>query len=65
MPVAAIQLLIGLGLLVPRTARLGLAAVDAGLPALYDMTLSSTAVHELEHSLFLATGFLFWSVVTY
>jgi len=51
MPVAAIQLLIGLGLLVPRTARLGLAAVDAGLPALYDATLSSTAAHELGHSL--------------
>jgi len=51
MPVAAIQLLIGLGLLVPRTTRLALAAVDAGLPALYDATLSSTAAHELGHSL--------------
>jgi putative membrane protein len=31
------------------------------IPALYDATLSSTAVHELEHVLFLAMGFLFWS----
>jgi putative membrane protein len=31
------------------------------IPAFYDATLSSTAVHELEHTLFLATGFLFWS----
>jgi putative membrane protein len=31
------------------------------VPALYDATLSSTAVHELEHALFLATGLLFWS----
>ena len=31
------------------------------IPALYDATLRSSAVHHLEHTLFLATGFLFWS----
>jgi putative membrane protein len=31
------------------------------LPALYDTTLHSFAVHELEHVLFLATGLLYWS----
>jgi putative membrane protein len=31
------------------------------LPALYEATLSSSAVHELEHALFLATGLLYWS----
>jgi putative membrane protein len=31
------------------------------VPALYDATLSSSAVHVLEHALFLATGLLFWS----
>jgi putative membrane protein len=31
------------------------------LPALYDATLHSLAVHELEHALFLATGLLYWS----
>jgi cytochrome c oxidase assembly factor CtaG len=31
------------------------------LPALYDATLRSSAVHELEHALFLAAGLLFWS----
>ena len=31
------------------------------VPALYDATLRSAAVHMLEHALFLATGLLFWS----
>jgi putative membrane protein len=31
------------------------------LPPLYDATLRSTGVHELEHVLFLAAGMLFWS----
>ena len=31
------------------------------LPALYDLTLRSSTTHELEHSLFLATGLLLWS----
>jgi putative membrane protein len=31
------------------------------LPALYDATLRSLAVHELEHALFLAAGLLYWS----
>ncbi|MDP9258598.1 MAG: cytochrome c oxidase assembly protein [Actinomycetota bacterium] len=31
------------------------------LPALYDATLDSFAIHELEHALFLAAGLLYWS----
>lgn len=31
------------------------------LPALYDATLRSGALHDLEHAMFLATGLLFWS----
>jgi putative membrane protein len=31
------------------------------LPALYDATLNSFAIHELEHALFLAAGLLYWS----
>jgi cytochrome c oxidase assembly factor CtaG len=31
------------------------------VPVLYDATLHSFAVHELEHALFLATGLLYWS----
>jgi putative membrane protein len=31
------------------------------LPGLYDLTLRSEAVHELEHALFFATGLLFWA----
>jgi putative membrane protein len=31
------------------------------IPALFDATLHSLAVHELEHALFLATGLLYWS----
>jgi cytochrome c oxidase assembly factor CtaG len=31
------------------------------LSPLYDATLRSTAIHELEHAMFLATGLLFWS----
>jgi cytochrome c oxidase assembly factor CtaG len=31
------------------------------LPVLFDATLHSLAVHELEHALFLATGLLYWS----
>ena len=31
------------------------------IPLFYDATLRTTGVHELEHSLFLATGLLFWS----
>lgn len=31
------------------------------IPFFYDATLRSQGVHELEHSLFLATGLLFWS----
>lgn len=30
------------------------------LPALYDLTLRNTAVHELEHTLFVGTALLFW-----
>lgn len=33
------------------------------LPALYDLTLRSQAVHELEHALFFFTGLLFWAQV--
>jgi cytochrome c oxidase assembly factor CtaG len=54
------------------TARLALAPpVALGLflgtmaawhvPALYNATLSSTAIHYLEHALFLGTGLVFWS----
>jgi len=31
------------------------------IPALYDATLRSTAVHDLEHALFFFTGLLFWT----
>jgi putative membrane protein len=31
------------------------------IPLLFDATLHSSAVHELEHALFLATGLLYWS----
>ena len=31
------------------------------VPVLYDATLHSSALHALEHALFLATGLLFWS----
>jgi putative membrane protein len=31
------------------------------VPALYDATLRSAGIHELEHALFLTTGLLFWS----
>ena len=31
------------------------------LPGLYDLTLRSSAAHELEHALFFATGLLLWS----
>jgi cytochrome c oxidase assembly factor CtaG len=31
------------------------------LPGLFDATLRSTAIHELEHALFFATGLVFWS----
>jgi cytochrome c oxidase assembly factor CtaG len=31
------------------------------LPGLFDATLRSTAIHELEHVLFFATGMVFWS----
>jgi putative membrane protein len=31
------------------------------IPAFFDAALRSAPVHELEHALFLATGFLFWS----
>lgn len=31
------------------------------VPALYDLTLRDQAVHDLEHTLFLATGILFWA----
>ncbi|MEO9175279.1 MAG: cytochrome c oxidase assembly protein [Gaiellales bacterium] len=30
-------------------------------PALYDLTLRNQAVHDLEHTLFVATGILFWT----
>lgn len=33
------------------------------IPALYDATLASSAVHMLEHAIFLATGLLFWSLL--
>ena len=33
------------------------------LPALFDLTLRSQAVHELEHALFFFTGLLFWAQV--
>jgi putative membrane protein len=33
------------------------------VPALYDFTLRSAWAHELEHSLFLLTGLLFWGAV--
>jgi cytochrome c oxidase assembly factor CtaG len=33
------------------------------VPALYDLTLRSKPVHELEHGLFFATGLLFWGAV--
>jgi putative membrane protein len=33
------------------------------IPALYDLTLRSEPVHELEHALFFVTGLLFWGAV--
>jgi putative membrane protein len=33
------------------------------VPALYDLTLRSDAVHETEHALFFSTGLLFWGAV--
>lgn len=33
------------------------------VPALYDLTLRSQPVHEVEHALFFATGLLFWGAV--
>jgi putative membrane protein len=33
------------------------------VPALYDATLRSFAVHDLEHALFVSTGLLFWAQV--
>lgn len=33
------------------------------VPALYDFTLRSQAVHDLEHALFFSTGLLFWAQV--
>jgi putative membrane protein len=33
------------------------------IPALYDATLSSLAVHDVEHALFFLTGLLFWTQV--
>jgi putative membrane protein len=33
------------------------------VPALYDLTLRNSAVHELEHTLFFCTGLLFWGAV--
>jgi putative membrane protein len=33
------------------------------VPALYDLTLRSRPVHELEHGLFFGTGLLFWGAV--
>jgi putative membrane protein len=33
------------------------------IPALYDLTLRSAPVHELEHALFFGTGLLFWGAV--
>jgi len=33
------------------------------VPVLYDLTLRSQAVHELEHGLFFTTGLLFWGAV--
>jgi putative membrane protein len=33
------------------------------VPRLYDLTLESQPVHELEHALFFVTGLLFWAVV--
>lgn len=33
------------------------------VPALYDLTLRSDAVHQIEHSLFFCTGLLFWGAV--
>lgn len=33
------------------------------VPALYDLTLRSTAAHQLEHTLFFCTGLLFWGAV--
>src|SRR5207248_1364318 len=32
------------------------------VPALYDLTLRSAALHVLEHGLFIVTGLLFWGV---
>jgi cytochrome c oxidase assembly factor CtaG len=33
------------------------------VPALYDLTLRSQAVHDLEHAMFFVTGLLFWAQV--
>ena len=33
------------------------------IPAVYNLTLSSEPVHDLEHTLFFATGLLFWAAV--
>jgi putative membrane protein len=50
----------------PAAASLALALFTANMvvwhvPALFDTTLRSTAVHELEHALFLVTGLYLWS----
>jgi putative membrane protein len=50
----------------PAAAALALALFTANMivwhvPALFDTTLRSTAVHELEHALFLGTGLYLWS----
>jgi cytochrome c oxidase assembly factor CtaG len=50
----------------PPAASLALALFTANMavwhvPALFDTTLRSTAVHELEHALFLVTGLYLWS----
>jgi cytochrome c oxidase assembly factor CtaG len=34
------------------------------VPYLYDLTLRSTVVHDLEHAMFFATGLLFWAHLT-
>ena len=35
------------------------------IPALYNATLQIDAVHNLEHTLFLATGLLYWDLVVH
>jgi len=62
---AARAFAVGAPLARPEAALLLLTATVGGwhVPALYDATLRSDAVHQLEHLSFVVTGILFWAAV--